>query len=212
MATISVSLPSDGETIDVSDYNTPITTIVNEINGNLDNNNISASAAIAGSKLATSGIGNTQISAGMIAQVVGTGFSAVATGTTLIPADDTIPQITEGIEFMTQAITPKSATNILIIDAFAFVSHSVTTEIIGALFQDATAGALSAASVYQVTGLGEVNLRVRYKMVAGTTSSTTFRLRVGGANAGTTTFNGSSTNRRFGAIDKSSITIMEYKA
>lgn len=52
MSTVSVSLPSDGSTADVSDYNTPITTIVNEINGNLDNNNIKSGAAIATSKLA----------------------------------------------------------------------------------------------------------------------------------------------------------------
>lgn len=52
MANISVSLPSDGTTADVSDYNTPINTMVNEINGGLDNSNIAASAAIAGSKLA----------------------------------------------------------------------------------------------------------------------------------------------------------------
>lgn len=56
MATISVSLPSDGSTADVADYNTPITTIVNEINGNLDNANIKAGAAIAGSKLADNSI------------------------------------------------------------------------------------------------------------------------------------------------------------
>lgn len=59
MANISVSLPADGSTADVSDYNGPITTIVDEINGNLDNSNIKASAAIAGSKLA-----NTSITAG----------------------------------------------------------------------------------------------------------------------------------------------------
>lgn len=53
MATISVSLPSDGSTADVADYNTPITTIVNEINGNLDNANIKTGAAIATAKLAT---------------------------------------------------------------------------------------------------------------------------------------------------------------
>lgn len=41
MGTISVSLPSDGTTADVSDYNTPINTIVTAINGNLDNANIS---------------------------------------------------------------------------------------------------------------------------------------------------------------------------
>lgn len=50
--TISVSLPADGTTADVSDYNTPITTIVNAINGGLDNSNIVAAAGIAGSKLA----------------------------------------------------------------------------------------------------------------------------------------------------------------
>lgn len=51
MATISVSLPTDGTTADVADYNTPITTIVNEINGNLDNANIKSAAAIAFSKI-----------------------------------------------------------------------------------------------------------------------------------------------------------------
>lgn len=61
MANISVSLPSDGDTIDVADYNTPITTIVNEINGNLDNSNIAAAAAIAGTKLADNSIASTKI-------------------------------------------------------------------------------------------------------------------------------------------------------
>lgn len=56
MATINVTLPSDGTTADVADYNTPITTIVNEINGNLDNANIKSAAAISGSKLADNSI------------------------------------------------------------------------------------------------------------------------------------------------------------
>jgi hypothetical protein len=51
---ISVSLPSDGTTADVTDYNTPITTIVNAINSGLDNANLSASASIDFSKLAAS--------------------------------------------------------------------------------------------------------------------------------------------------------------
>jgi len=60
MANISVSLPADGDTIDSSDYNTPITTVVNEINGGLDNSNIATNAAIAGSKLAD-GISTTKL-------------------------------------------------------------------------------------------------------------------------------------------------------
>ena len=43
MGTISVTVPNDGETIDASDVSTPINTIVNAINGNLDSNNIAAS-------------------------------------------------------------------------------------------------------------------------------------------------------------------------
>lgn len=61
MGTISVSLPSDGDTIDAADYNTPINTIVNLANGNIDNANIAAAAAIAGTKLADSAISTAKI-------------------------------------------------------------------------------------------------------------------------------------------------------
>ena len=63
MSTITVSLPSDGDTIDAADYNTPINTVVNDYNGNITNDNISATAAIAGSKLGTgaAGVGNANL-------------------------------------------------------------------------------------------------------------------------------------------------------
>jgi len=64
MGNISVSLPSDGQTIDVADYNTPVNTIVNEINGGLDNSNIAAAAAIAGTKLADTSIPNVKLATG----------------------------------------------------------------------------------------------------------------------------------------------------
>lgn len=41
MATISITVPSDGTTIDASDVATPLNTIVTEINGSLDSDNIS---------------------------------------------------------------------------------------------------------------------------------------------------------------------------
>jgi hypothetical protein len=40
MGIISVSLPSDGQTIDAVDYNVPINTIVNTINGSINADNI----------------------------------------------------------------------------------------------------------------------------------------------------------------------------
>jgi len=64
MANISVSLPADGETADASDYNTPINTIVTEFNGNIDNSNIKANAAISGSKLADASVTPEKLLAG----------------------------------------------------------------------------------------------------------------------------------------------------
>jgi hypothetical protein len=62
MGTISLSLPADGTTADVADVNTPFTTIANAINGNLDNSNLSASAAIDGNKLAAGSVPTSKLS------------------------------------------------------------------------------------------------------------------------------------------------------
>ena len=51
-----------------------------------------------------------------VVQVVNVQSGASATGTTVIPDDDTIPQNDEGDEYLTLAITPKSASNILVIE------------------------------------------------------------------------------------------------
>lgn len=51
MGTISLSLPSDGQTIDAADVNTPLNTISAVINGNLDDDNVKVGANINGTKL-----------------------------------------------------------------------------------------------------------------------------------------------------------------
>lgn len=166
-----------------------------------------------GTGIGTGVIGNTQLATGVLVQAVSTGFSAVATGTTTIPFDDTIPQITEGDQYMTQAITPKSTTNILVIECQALIAASVGTRMqIGALFQDATANAIAASSLFIGASGAPTTLPLRHTMTAGTTSSTTFRFRSGAEAAATTTFNGAAGNREFGAITKSTMTIYEYKA
>jgi hypothetical protein len=53
--------------------------------------------------------------AGVPVQVVSMASSVVATGTTIMPLDDTTPQNTEGNQYMTLDITPKSATNKLVV-------------------------------------------------------------------------------------------------
>lgn len=154
---------------------------------------------------------NTKLTrAGMVVQTVMTAFTAAGTTTTTLPVDDTIPQITEGFEVMTQAITPISATNKLIIEVVGFGSHSVAaTAISFALFQDATSNALAAAATVATTSTGPAQVPLGHIMTSGTTSSTTFRVRAGGNQAGTFTFNGNSSARLFGAITKSYIKITE---
>lgn len=170
-------------------------------------------AKVNASYLTDNSISNTQIGTGMVAQVVSTNFSAAATGTTLLPSDDTIPQNTEGTEFMTQAITPKSATNILVVEAVAFLSSGTAVKrLIVALFQDSTANALAAGESTTETATTSDTLSIRHTMVAGTTSSTTFKIRGGSDGAATITFNGYGGVRKYGGITLSNFRITEYKA
>ena len=78
------------------------------------------------------------------------------------------------------------------------------------LFQDATAGSLASVSMYLASGNQNVTIPIRYKMTAGTTSSTTFKLRVVGNNAGTTSINGNAGASIFGGVQISSLSITEY--
>ena len=55
--TISVTLPSDGDTIDASDVNNPINTIVNAINGGLNTDNLDPAAGIKAAQLNFGGSG-----------------------------------------------------------------------------------------------------------------------------------------------------------
>jgi hypothetical protein len=146
---------------------------------------------------------------GMVVQTVNTQTGAVATGTTAIPVDDSIPQITEGNQYMTLAITPKSATNKLLIHVVAHVDSGADNNITAALFQDTTAGAL-AACFARPNSTDNLVLSFTHYMDAGTTSETTFRVRCGSA-SGTTTFNGINSSRYMGGVLASSITIQEIK-
>lgn len=145
-------------------------------------------------------------------QVVAAQTGAVGTGTTIIPLDDTIPQITEGDQYLAQAITPTNASNYLEIEVHCMLATSAVSGFMtAALFQDSTANALAAATQYVGSNNAMIHVSLKHRMLAGTTSATTFRVRCGGNNAGTTTFNGQAGGRIFGGVMASSITITEIK-
>ena len=172
--------------------------------------------SIAGSNTITlpaeTGTARTTVSSGTVLQIKNYQTGAMATGTTQMPYDDTIPQNTEGDQYMSLEITPKSATSSLLINVVVYIaSTSANTTFQMALFQDSTANALAAGSMYPGGATNTLELMTfNHSMTSGTTSATTFKVRVGSNQASTTTFNGSTSARLMGGVYASSITIIEY--
>jgi hypothetical protein len=148
--------------------------------------------------------------AGAVVKMQGEGYSAVATTTGLIPFDDTIPQITEGGEFMSFEYTPRDAANTLFIEVVVWLSVSIaSSNPTAALFKVGQSDALAANTVHQSVSTGRNNIKLMHEMLAGQTTAITFKVRAGNDAAATTSFNGNSGTRVYGATTKSFIRVTE---
>jgi len=139
---------------------------------------------------------------------------------TAMPFDDTIPQIGEGAEILNVAITPANASNILLIEYNYYASMSApdgaAINMTSALFQDATANAIYAqCDINRFSGdtSGAKNwarsISGRFYMVAGTTSSTTFRLRAG-TSSGTYYWLSNVGSGLYSTADLATLTVTEF--
>lgn len=149
--------------------------------------------------------------AGHVIQVANYTTGAMATGTALIPMDNTIPQITEGTQFMSLSFTPKKDTSKLKITVVA-QSAVPTTSGWGttALFRNSVSNAIGAVPAYYhaAGGIG-VNISFVCFIDALSASLSTFTVRIGHSNAQTLTFNGTVSTAYMGGSLTSSITIEE---
>lgn len=141
--------------------------------------------AVAGSRILTlpaeTGTLRSTVSSGTVIQVKHTQFgtsTGALTGT--IPIDNTVPTSSEGnaVSALDTTITPKSATNWLIVEISLVYYCTTAATCVVALFQDSGANAL-AASLHTINTGWTATTTLRHKMVAGTTSATTFKVRVG---------------------------------
>jgi hypothetical protein len=148
---------------------------------------------------------------GQVVQFQYSQTGAVASGTTTIPNDDTIPQNTEGDQYLSLSITPTSAINRLAISSLLVANNPGGVENCGmALFQDSTAGALAAIQSASISGgAGIHEMVLRHEMAAGTTSSTTMKIRAGNTGGSSFTINGVSTARKYGGVMSSWIRVEE---
>ena len=152
------------------------------------------------------------LTTGKVLQVVHVQEDAVATGTTTVPYDNTTPQITEGDQYMSLAITPSSTSNKLRIDVtLHFGCATGNRWLIAALFNTDfhASNAMATSVVYGLTGTGGYLLHISPYMTAPSSSSTTFLVRAGAHASGTNSFNGSG-GVRYVPLQASSITITEY--
>ena len=138
------------------------------------------SAEASGVKWAAGGSGG-----GKVAQVVVATTNTPATTTAIIPLDNTIPQNTEGAEFITVTITPTSASSNLVIEFDAWGSASAAIALVFAFFEGAAADAIYS-KVQSVTS-ANLGFSIAGKIIipAGSTSSRTYRMRFGPNATGT---------------------------
>jgi len=150
---------------------------------------------------------------GGIIQIVRTNFVDFYSNTSLIPLDDTIPQITEGGEITTATITPTSSSNKILISVVMQVANDNAGNLSTiALFRNSVSDALAASWARTIAANNPNSpMTIEYLDSPATTSPVTYRVRGGYSAGSSSTFqvNGGSGARYFGGALTSGITLME---
>lgn len=136
---------------------------------------------------------------------------AVATGPTVVPLDNTIPQITEGDQYL--SVSPGvvlTQGNVLRVKARLLLANSAAAgSLIASLFLDANANAVVTSSrVFTTAGTFVIDVEA---MIVCTATNNAISARAGGSAVGTTTFNGSAGAQLFGGVANSFIEIEELQ-
>lgn len=136
---------------------------------------------------------------------------AYSSGTGIIPNDDTIPQNTEGTQFMSLDHYPLSAFSKVEITASGhfFNSTASSWRAIGALFKGSDVNSIATAEGVASVGSWAILLHAKAIINSATTNTTTFSFRAGTESSSTTYFNGNAA-RKYGGSFSSYMTINEY--
>lgn len=145
--------------------------------------------------------------AGSVIQVANYTTTAFATGSTFIPNDDSIPQITEGTQFLSLVFTPKKANSKLKIEVVTHTASGGTDRTIIGIFKDGGVNAICAFDTIS-TANSLYSFNNMFFTDAVSTATATFTVRIG-ATASSINLNGESGSRRLGGALSTSITITE---
>lgn len=124
-------------------------------------------------------------------------LGTILSQTGVIPLDDSIPQINEGAEYLSVSIVPSAAANMIQVTARAAVASAASANMSGALFRDSGVNALAAVNNFTAAQNQMGTILIVKSVLANSTASTTFSLRLGPNGAGNTTMNGSNVGQQY---------------
>ena len=178
--------------------------------------NVSVGSSVTAATFFGNGAAITNVSAGKLLRKTAYTITRQTISHATFPDDDTIPQITEGTEFFSQAYTPSTANCDLVIFANCSVRENAnnTNQKAMALFVNDNNDALRVVSGL-TNGQGSVhgdNFTLIHKMPSWGASAKTFSLRAHGAhtiNYFCGTYNGVQSSAKMGATTHASLFIIE---
>ena len=149
--------------------------------------NVSVGSSVTAATLFGNGAGITNVSAGKLLRKTSYFITRQSISHATFPNDDTIPQITEGTQFFSQAYTPSTANCDLVITANCSVReyNNVANQCAMALFVNDSTDALRVVSGYSSGGspVHGNNFTLVHKMASWGVSAKTFSLRASEGNA-----------------------------
>ena len=149
--------------------------------------NVSTASSVTAGAFYGNGAGLTGISAGKLLRRTAYTITRQQISPAQFPQDDTIPQISEGTQFFSQAYTPSTANCDLVITANCSVReyNNVANQIAMALFVNDSTDALRVVSGYSSGGspVHGNNFTLVHKMASWGVSAKTFSLRASEGNA-----------------------------
>ena len=125
---------------------------------------------------------NLSLAAGTVINSSFTRYTTAVSSSNAIPADTTKPQKTEGTETATATLTPSNSSNLLRITATTNMQKSAdSNQAVMCIFRDSDSDAI-ASQWFGIDGSATPNAgTIMCQVTAGSTSSTTFKLRIGTA-------------------------------
>ena len=154
--------------------------------GTLTSTNVSVASSVTASTFHGNGAGVTNASGGILLRKSAYTISRQSISNNEFPRDDTIPQISEGTQFFSQAYTPSTANCDLYIFCTAKIAESSNVADLNgmALFINDSTDALRVVTDYATGGYGHGSyLTLYHKMASWGVSAKTFSLRASGTNA-----------------------------